>query len=59
MDDLAVRRPQEEKIMKTGAAAALLLFAGVGAVAAQDVVITPEQDAQTDPQSGSGSVSCR
>ena len=28
----------------TGAAAALLLFAGVGAVAAQDVVITPEQD---------------
>ena len=28
----------------TGAAAALLLFAGVGAVAAQDVVNTPEQD---------------
>jgi hypothetical protein len=28
----------------TGAAAALLLFAGVGVVAAQDVVITPEQD---------------
>ena len=32
------------KMHLTGAAAALLLFAGVGAVAAQDVVITPEQD---------------
>ncbi|CAN7433950.1 DUF1236 domain-containing protein [Mesorhizobium sp. LjRoot246] len=28
----------------TGAAAALLLLAGVGAVAAQDVIIEPEQD---------------
>ncbi|PBC20215.1 DUF1236 domain-containing protein [Mesorhizobium sp. WSM4307] len=28
----------------TSAAAALVLFAGVGAVAAEDVVITPEQD---------------
>jgi hypothetical protein len=32
------------KMHLTGAAAALLLLAGVGAVAAQDVVITPEQD---------------
>ena len=32
------------KMHLTGAAAALLLFAGVGAVAAQDVVITREQD---------------
>jgi len=42
-----VRRPQEEKIMRmhfTGAAAALLLIAGIGAAAAQDVIITPEQD---------------
>lgn len=32
------------KMHLTGAAAALLLLAGVGAVAAQDVVIQPEQD---------------
>ncbi|TPK60781.1 MULTISPECIES: DUF1236 domain-containing protein [unclassified Mesorhizobium] len=32
------------KIPLTSTAAALLLLAGVGAVAAQDVVITPEQD---------------
>lgn len=32
------------KMHLTGAAAALLLLAGVGAAAAQDVVITPEQD---------------
>ncbi|MBZ9961887.1 DUF1236 domain-containing protein [Mesorhizobium sp. BR1-1-14] len=32
------------RIHLTSTAAALLLLAGVGAVAAQDVVITPEQD---------------
>ncbi|TPL17336.1 DUF1236 domain-containing protein [Mesorhizobium sp. B2-4-10] len=32
------------RIPLTSTAAALLLLAGVGAVAAQDVVITPEQD---------------
>lgn len=32
------------KLHLTGAAAALLLLAGIGAVAAQDVIITPEQD---------------
>lgn len=32
------------KMHLTGAAAALLLLAGVGAVAAQDVIIQPEQD---------------
>ncbi|TPM96664.1 DUF1236 domain-containing protein [Mesorhizobium sp. B2-1-3A] len=32
------------KMHLTGTAAALVLLAGVGAVAAQDVVITPEQD---------------
>ncbi|AMY01423.1 DUF1236 domain-containing protein [Mesorhizobium ciceri] len=32
------------KMHLTGAAAGLLLLAGVGAVAAQDVVIQPEQD---------------
>ena len=32
------------KMHLTGAAAALLLFAGVGAVAAEEVIITPEQD---------------
>ena len=32
------------KMHLTGAVAALLLLAGVGAVAAQDVIIQPEQD---------------
>ena len=32
------------KMHLTGAATALLLLAGVGAVAAQDVIIQPEQD---------------
>ncbi|MBZ9701656.1 MULTISPECIES: DUF1236 domain-containing protein [unclassified Mesorhizobium] len=32
------------RIHLTSTAAALLLLAGIGAVAAQDVVITPEQD---------------
>jgi hypothetical protein len=38
------KRRKTMKMHLTGAAAALLLLAGVGAVAAQDVVITPEQD---------------
>jgi hypothetical protein len=37
-------RRKTMKMQLAGAAAALLLLAGVGAVAAQDVVITPEQD---------------
>ena len=43
----AAARFNEEKIMRmhlTSVAAAALLLAGVGAVAAQDVIITPEQD---------------